>query len=138
MGNALYLVTYDRGTYLNTSIPKPYHWSFFVQKEIKGKVRQGIAYQLRGIPGAFHYDGPEEVDLGHSGSLKEELLIGEGPEDKFEMIHQRLKECKIDSVESSSWNCPDWALEGFEKLKTEGFVYDIYTVETVRAWLREK
>jgi hypothetical protein len=34
------------------------------------------------MPGAFYYNGPEEVDLAKSGSLKEELLIGEVPEDK--------------------------------------------------------
>jgi hypothetical protein len=49
-----------------------------------------------------------------------------------------LKGCRIELVESSSWNCQDWALEGLENLKTEGFVYDGYTAESVRAWLKEK
>jgi hypothetical protein len=39
---------------LNTGTPKPYHWSFFVQKELKGTMNLGIAHQLRGMPGAFY------------------------------------------------------------------------------------
>ncbi|BDD61521.1 hypothetical protein MAP00_006563 [Monascus purpureus] len=69
------------------------------------------------MPGAFYYMGPEEVDLAKSRSLKEELL---------------------NTVESSGWNCQDWALEGLEKLRADGFIYDGYTRETVKAWLKEK
>lgn len=104
---ALYFVTYSRGTYLNTGILKPYHWSFFVQKELTGTKNLGIAYQLRGMPGAFYYSGPEDVDLNKSGSLKEELQIGEVDSPKLDLVHQRLKECRIDTVESSGWNCQD-------------------------------
>lgn len=53
----LYLVTYDGGPYLDTSVSKSYHWSFFVQKEIKGIRNLGIAHQLRGMPGAFYKQG---------------------------------------------------------------------------------
>lgn len=80
-------------------------------------INLGIAHQLRGMPGAFYYMGPEEVDLAKSRSLKEELL---------------------NTVESSGWNCQDWALEGLEKLRADGFIYDGYTRETVKAWLKEK
>lgn len=82
--------------------------------------------------------GPEEVDLAKSRSLKEELLIGEVDESKLSLVHQRLKDCRIDTVESSGWNCQDWALEGLEKLRADGFIYDGYTRETVKAWLKEK
>lgn len=137
MAFTLYLVTYHRGTYLNTGTPKPYHWSFFVQKELKGTMNLGIAHQLRGMPGAFYYRGPEDVDLNKSGSLKEELQIGEVDAAKLDLVHQRLKECRIDTVESSGWNCPDWALEGLEKLRAEGFVDGTYTKEVVKNWLKE-
>ncbi|KAF7513308.1 hypothetical protein GJ744_009729 [Endocarpon pusillum] len=138
MGYILYLVTYDRGTYLNTGKSKPYHWSFFIQKEIKSAVNLGIAHQLRGMPGAFFYKGPEEMDLNESGPLKEELQIGEVDAAKLDLVHERLKECGIDAVESSGWNCQDWALEGLEKLRAEGFVDETYTQEVVRNWLKEK
>jgi hypothetical protein len=132
MAFTLYLVTYHRGTYLNTGTPKPYHWSFFVQKELKGTKNLGIAHQLRGMPGAFYYKGPEDVDLNKSGSLKEELQIGEVDAAKLNLVYQRLEECRIDTVESSGWNCQDWAFEGLEKLRVEGFVDGSYT----KRWLR--
>jgi hypothetical protein len=97
----------------------------------------GIAHQLRGMPGAFYYRGPEEVDLNKSGSLKEELQIGEVDATKLDLVHQRLKECRIDTEESSGWNCQDWALEGLEKLRAEGFVDVTYTKEVVKNWLKE-
>lgn len=48
-----------------------------VQKELKSTINLGIAYQLRGMPGAFYYKGPEDVNLNKSESLKEKLQIGE-------------------------------------------------------------
>ena len=137
MGFTLYLVTYNRGTYLNTGTPKPYHWSFFIQKELKDSTNLGIAHQLRGMPGGYYYKGPEDVDLYKSGSRKEEFEIGEVPAAKLDMVHRLLKECRIDTVESSGWNCQDWALEGLEKLRAEGFVEETYTNEAVKNWLRE-
>lgn len=137
MGYTLYLVTYDRGTHLNTGIKKPYHWSFFVQKELQGAKNLGVAHQLRGMPGAYYYQGPEDVDLNKSGSRKEQLEIGEVDPAKLDLIHERLKECRIDTVESSGWNCQDWALEGLEKLRAEGFVDETYTAEVVKNWLKE-
>ncbi len=138
MGYTLYLVTYDRGTYLSTGKAKPYHWSFFIQKEIKGTMNLGVAHQLRGMPGAFYYKGPENVDLNKSGSLKEELQIGEVDEAKLDVVNLRLKECRIDTVESSGWHCQDWALEGIDRLRAEGFVYESFTGDVVKNWLKEK
>lgn len=37
-------------------------------------------------------------------------------------VYEILKGVRIDTVESSGWNRQDWALEGFETLKEEGFV----------------
>jgi hypothetical protein len=137
MSYTLYLITYDRGTYLKTGTPKPYHWSFFIQRELKGTTNLGIEYQLRGMPGAFYYPGPEDVNLTKSASVKEELQIGEVVAAKLDLVHQRLKECRIETVESSGWNCQDWTLEGLEKLRAEGFVDATYTEGVVRNWLRE-
>ncbi|KAF5024780.1 hypothetical protein F66182_3158 [Fusarium sp. NRRL 66182] len=119
----LYLVTYDRGTYSTTGKTKPYHWSYFIQVEVRG---------------AFYYKGPEEVDLARSGSLKEELEVGEVDSSMLNRIHEILKDLSIDTVEHSGWNCQNWALEGFEKLKEEGFAYDYLTAEALKNWLKEK
>ena len=137
MAYTLYLITYDRVTYLNTGTPKPYHWSFFIQKELRGTTNLGIEYQLRGMPGAFYYPGPEDVDLANSASVKEELQIGKVDAAKLDLVHQRLKECRIETVESSGWNCQHWTLEGLEMLRAERFVDATYTEEVVRNWLRE-
>jgi hypothetical protein len=89
------------------------------------------------MPGAFYYPGPEDVDLSKPVSVKEELQIGEVDAEKLDVVHQRLKECRIETVESSSWNCQDWTLEGLEKLRAEGFVDATHTEEVVRNWLTE-
>ncbi|EPE04408.1 hypothetical protein F503_01412 [Ophiostoma piceae UAMH 11346] len=133
----LYPVTYDRGTYSTTGKTKPYHWSYFIRLEIKGNSNLGIAHQLRGMPGAFYYQGPEKVDLSKSGSLKEELEVGEVDDAKLGKVHELLKDVTIDNVESSGWNCQDWALAGMEKLKAEGFVYDYLTAEALKNWMKE-
>ncbi|BDD60318.1 hypothetical protein MPDQ_004700 [Monascus purpureus] len=90
------------------------------------------------MPGVFYYVGPEEIDLAKFSSLKDELLIEEVDESKLSLVHQHLKECRIDTVELSGWNCQGWALEGLEKLRADGFIYDGYTREIVKAWLKEK
>jgi hypothetical protein len=97
----------------------------------------GVAHQLRGMPGAFYYTGPEQVDLAKSGSLRDKIEIGEVDESVLNRVHEILKEIRVDAVESSGWNCQDWALDGFGKLKAEGFVYDYLTPESVKSWLKE-
>ena len=123
--------------YSTTGKVKPYHWLYFIQTEAKVGKNLGIAHKLRGMPGAFYYKGPEEVDLEKSGSRKEELEIGEVDMSKSDRAYEILKQLRIDTDESSGWNCQNWALEGFEKLKAEGFVYDHLTREAVKNWLRE-
>ncbi|KAB5536542.1 hypothetical protein GE09DRAFT_1226600 [Coniochaeta sp. 2T2.1] len=104
---------------------------------VLSKGNLGIAHQLRGMPGAFYYEGPEEVDLGKSGSLKEELELGEVNDSKLGRVHEILSQVRIDTVESSRWNCQDWALDGLERLKEEGFIYEDPTREAVKNWLKE-
>ena len=55
----------------------------------------------------------------------------------LDRVHEILKEIRTDTVESSGWNCQDWALDGFEELKKEGLVYDYLTSESVKYWLKE-
>lgn len=133
----LYLATYDRGTYSVTGKVKPYHWLYFIQIQLADGMNLGIVHQLRGMPGAFYYKGPENVDLEKSGDLKEVLEIGEVDESKLGRVHEIPKELRIDAVESSGWNCQDWALDGFGALQEEGFIYGHLTVEGVKTWLKE-
>lgn len=135
--HTLWIVTYSRGTYYTNEI-KPYHWSFFIETETQGIQRLGIAHQIRGMPGAFRYQGPEKVDLKKSQNRKEELEIGEVDDSKLDEIHNILKEVPIDNVESSGWNCQDWALDGMVKLQEKGFVYDFHKKEDVKNWLKER
>ncbi|KAI5863133.1 hypothetical protein GGS23DRAFT_55065 [Durotheca rogersii] len=135
--HTLYLVTHERGQHPITGKTKPYHWSYFIQIKLEDGANEGIAHQLHGMPGSFYYKGPENVDLSKSGDLKEELEVGEVDGSLLDSVHEVLENVRIDSVESSGWNCQDWALDGFTKLKEKGFVYDHLTPEAVKNWLKE-
>jgi hypothetical protein len=89
------------------------------------------------MPGGFYYRGPEHVDLAKSGSLREELEIGEVDDLNLGRVHEILSSVRIEMSESSGWNCQDWALDGFEMLKEEGFVYSYLTRDAVKNWLKE-
>ena len=54
------------------------------------------------------------------------------------MVYHRLNQCRNDTVESSGRNCQDWALEGIDRLRAEGFVYESFTADVVKNWLKEK
>ena len=136
--HTLYIITYDRGKYPLSGKTKPYHWSYFIQIQVTNNTNTGIQHQLHGMPGSFHYDGPEDVDLKKwEVAPKEEVEIGEVDSLKLDKVHEILKSVSIDTVESCGWNCQDWSLDGFEKLQKEGFVYDYLTKDGLRNWLRE-
>jgi len=63
--------------------------------------------------------------------------VGEVDASSFDKIHEILKDLEIDTSESSGWNCQNWALNGLEKLKEEGFIYDHMTTDVVKNWLKE-
>lgn len=138
--HTLYLVTYDRGKHPATGHTQPYHWIFFIQTKTTGTEDVGIVHQLRGLPGGFHYEGPEQTDLAAPGGspIKQQLEIGEVDASKLDWVHGILKGVAIDDVESSGWNCQNWTLAGMEGLRAEGFVYDYITAETARNWLKEE
>jgi hypothetical protein len=89
------------------------------------------------MPRGFYYKGPKNVDLAASGSLKEELEIGEVDESQMNKIHDILKNIRIETNESAQWNCQNWALDGFDKLKEQGCVYDYLTQDAIKNWLKE-
>ncbi|KAK6527031.1 hypothetical protein TWF281_010226 [Arthrobotrys megalospora] len=58
MSHSLYITTYDRGTHWETGRVKAYHWAFLIDLSPSA----GIKHQLRGMPGAYYYPGPEAAD----------------------------------------------------------------------------
>ncbi|KAK6349117.1 hypothetical protein TWF730_009874 [Orbilia blumenaviensis] len=58
MSYSLYIITYDRGTHWETGRVKAYHWTFLIELSSS----TGLKHQLRGMPGAYYYSGPEAID----------------------------------------------------------------------------
>lgn len=141
---SLQLVTYDRGTYTagdRKGKTKPFHWSFFIQTPGAPGSNPGVAMQLRGMPGAFYYKGPENVDMARSRSRKEELEIGTLSGGSLEQIvaavDRLLKRVRIERDESSRWNCQSWALDGFDDLAAHPNLFTAYyDRRAVKAWLQ--
>ncbi|RMD43303.1 hypothetical protein DV735_g1790, partial [Chaetothyriales sp. CBS 134920] len=135
--HAFYVAAYDRGRHGLSGTIQPYHWTYFIQLNVQGKENNGIAHQLRGMPGGFYYQGPENVDLWKSQRLKHELEIGEVDSSQLDEVHRILSAVHIEKNESSTWNCQDWAVSGLDGLKKAGFVWDHITEEAIRTWLKE-
>lgn len=60
------------------------------------------AYQLRGIPGAFYYSSPEQVDLKKSGSKKLDLEIGSVESGKMDRVTEILQTIPVETNEALS------------------------------------
>lgn len=132
----LFVITYDRGKrWDEPTKEKPYHWAFFVQTSTTWG--PGCAFQLRGMPGGFHYSAEETMDITKSGSQKAELEVGSVPVEKYERFKQLLEEVPIDNVESSGWNCQNWSLTALDRLRAEGFIAEECTNNVIQHWLRE-
>jgi hypothetical protein len=138
MKHTLYLITYDRGLHPVTNKCMPYHWLYFVQTGANNEAI-GIAHQLRGMPGGFYYPGPEDMNPLEPSSIapKEQLEVGELDDSNLVETNQIFKEIWIDTSESSGWNCQNWSLDGFDRLKDGGFTHEYLTQEAVRYWLKE-
>jgi hypothetical protein len=78
MSNSSYpllLCTYDRGAEpFDPSKKKPFHWAFLVVTDAAN--RTGLAFQLRGMRGAYYYSEEEEVRIDGSNRKNNELEIG--------------------------------------------------------------
>ncbi len=136
----LYLVTCDRSRYSagpKIGQTKPYHWEFFVETRVSSRKREGIAYQLSGMPVHFTYGGPEAVDLNKSSSVKHVVHIGQVPETSTTSLHGLFSGIAITNNESSDWNCQNWGLGACASLATSGFIYDGYTAEAIQNWVVE-
>lgn len=132
----LLLITYDRGLHWKTQKPKPYHWAFFVKTESVGDQVLGIAHQLHGMPGAFHYSSPEQVEMKEIGSKTLDLEIKSVEPRKLDRVTEIMKTVPVETSEASPWNCQDWSLAAVETLRKEGFIDDQYTNEIIKYWLR--
>lgn len=132
----LFIVTYDRGErWDDPTKKKPFHWSFFLQTN--GPASEGLAFQLRGMPGAFYYSGEERVNINSSRSKNGELEVGFIAVDKFDRFKQLLAAAPITNVESSRWNCQDWSLSVLDSFRREGFIEEQYPNNVIQYWLRE-
>ena len=77
----------------------------------------GTAHQLRGMPGAFYYSSPEQVDLKKSGSKKLDLEIRSVESGKMGRVTEILRAIPIEKNDASSWNCQDWSLTALDILR---------------------
>ncbi|KAK3899812.1 hypothetical protein C8A05DRAFT_17809 [Staphylotrichum tortipilum] len=91
--HTIYIITYDRGPHPLTGAPKPHHWAYYLESATTTipspnnttttttTPNTGTIFQLRGVPGSFHYPGPEHAlpasQHGTPGPVREQLEIGE-------------------------------------------------------------
>ncbi|KAF3929039.1 hypothetical protein ABW20_dc0102446 [Dactylellina cionopaga] len=159
----LYIITYERGSHWQTGRPKAHHWAFLI--EITPS--KAIKHQLRGMPGAYHYPGPEEADAngeepakcfnaaaaadfntdGASATLVvAKLEIGSVGADNSDALEKFESVCKAVYIETEEdkggegkWNCQDWCLGALDKLQSMPMTCDVwYKGAEVKQWLREK
>ena len=81
---------------------------------------------------------------GGPGELRDKLEVGEVEADVGDVealvgkIHRALEEVSVVKDESAAWNCQDWAMEGFARLRRAGVVYGYLEAEGVGGWLKER
>ena len=134
---SIQIASYGRGRHPVNNHVMPYHWALFLSDGPSHT--DHIIYQLKGMPGAFHYDGPEKFDHLSSGlGLKlEEVDVGEVPVQKAKSFEKIIEAVHI-SKQEFDWNCQNWTLDALERLKDSGYLYDYITTEGIKAWLKEK
>ncbi|PPQ84134.1 hypothetical protein CVT25_003348 [Psilocybe cyanescens] len=139
------ILAYTRGVHWQTKLPKPYHWALFIRTG--NSTSTGITHQLHGMPGAFHYDGPEPSSSTAPDPLllaakRNEVDIGSVPPDKVDLVAQICSAIPIDQTEDpsdseSGWNCQSWTVSVVQEMKKEGFVDEWITEEYLRGFLKE-
>jgi hypothetical protein len=144
----LFIMTYNCGAHPLTGETKPYHWAYFLDTNPRLPDAPGIIFQLRGMPGGFHYPGPENLKATQDdgpGELTDQLEVGEvevdgsaGTQRAVDKIDGILKGVRVVKDESAAWNCQNWALDGFELLKNAGVAHGHLGGEGVREWLYER
>ncbi|KAG6873288.1 hypothetical protein C0995_000723 [Termitomyces sp. Mi166 len=84
----LSIIAYKRGVHWQTNKEKPYHWLLFIRKGDDVRTAdQGIAHQLHGMPGGFHYDGPENIlDINKPVAKFLEVDIGRVPCEQLDAV----------------------------------------------------
>ena len=130
------IVSYDRGHHPVTNAVQPYHWAILINNGATSL--NGTIYQLKGMPGAFHYDGPESnEDMIRSNTRIEEIEIGELPAGRLAEFERIAKDEAI-SKQEYGWNCQNWTNSVLERLKASGFGHTYITADSVKSWLKEK
>jgi len=132
----LKIISSDRGRYPVYNELMSYHWTLPLNNGRSSSI--GTVYQLKGMPGGFHYDGPEpNEDVTVSGYQPKESDAGEVPANKF-LGFERIVADEFISKQEYGWDCQSWRASVLEKHKGAGFVHDCITPGSVKAWLKEK
>ena len=127
----LQVVPYDRGTYAVSGKKKPCHWAIFAHT---GPGQSGTAYQLKGMPGAFRYDGPEKgITPSHSSRARQEVDIGRIPSDKVRDMEAIIASVPISKSESG-YNCQTWTENVLTAMQPHGWL-DL-APSAVSQWLK--
>ena len=139
MSYTLQLLTYSRGLHPIDNTVLPYHWALLLLPEPLSAT--GTVYQLRGMPGGFHYDGPEPNSdvtkvMDPHAKPKVVIEIGEVPFDKLGEFESIMGSEDV-SKKEYGWNCQDWTVAVLEKVEGRGWLHESLTVEGIKAWLRE-
>ncbi|MCJ1247906.1 hypothetical protein MMC30_005121 [Trapelia coarctata] len=133
----LQILSYSRGRHPVHNRIMPYHWTFLLTNPTPSST--GTIYQLKGMPGAFHYDGPEPSEaITELGAKVEEIDVGEVPADRVEEFERIVSEERIEKREYGGWNCQDWTLGVLGRLNGAGFVFGYITPDGVKGWLKEE
>jgi hypothetical protein len=109
------------------------------QEQQQQQQPRGLIFQLRGMPGGFHYPGPERLDAaqgGEPGPVREMLEVGQVDAGDVAAVREVLAGVQVVQDEGAAWNCQDWALTGLVRLKERGWVYEGIGGEGVVGWLR--
>lgn len=129
----LQLIPYHRGMHPVTGKTMPFHWAIFAAT---GPGPIGDVYQLRGMPGAFHYDGPERrINPGNSQRKRQELDIGAIPSDKIKDMEDLIQKVPVSTAEQDH-NCQTWAEDALKAMESKGWLY--MTASQAAQWLKSQ
>ena len=115
----LQVVPYDRGDHPVSGKKQPCHWAIFAHN---GPGQSGTVYQLKGMPGAFSYDGPERgITPSHFTSKRQEVDIGRVPSDRVRDMEAIIASVPVSKSESG-YNCQTWTENVLTAMQPHGWL----------------
>lgn len=135
----LSIVAYRRGVHWQSNKEKPYHWLLFIRTgDGDDAAEQGIAHQLHGMPGGFHYDGPESIlDINKPIAKFLQVDIGCIPREQLDTVTRVCHLVDVIRDESAEWNCQSWTVAVVEDLKKFGYIDSWVDEAYLRGVLKE-